>query len=374
MLLKGGELFFCGNFGIMLLDNLASPQVKEILSTMLRVTMMRGAQSAGLVTYDAKGAGTRKRVVNGKRTDFGDLLMAKFGAQVNTGAISAPQLFQGHTRFATSSIANFAGCHPHQWTPPKTVKLWKCNSRAATQRAARSTSSASSRTTAISTSLRWHGTVYPLDDVFALLDDVFLCCTDPSPRRSTRRASPAFSTSCAARACGTPPSGTATSLARFETPATSRPRSASTSCGAPATLAAIAGDLRADVGRVALNGLGGDGAPIQRARQDARACCESSSGGLMPSAPAKIGARPGGCRRRAHRSAVGAFFRAGPARGGRQLLAKAEGSFGLVLSTSLDAARDVIRGARPDDVGRLLPAPRHVRRLAPSPATRRRSA
>ena len=114
LLWKGGELFFCGNFGIMLLDNLASPQVKEILSTMLRVTMMRGAQSAGLVTYDAKGAGTRKRVVNGKRTDLCDLLMAKFGAQVNTGAISAPQLFQGHTRFATSSSANFAGCHPHQ--------------------------------------------------------------------------------------------------------------------------------------------------------------------------------------------------------------------------------------------------------------------
>ena len=29
-----------------------------------------------------------------------------------------PKLFQGHTRFATSSAANIGGCHPHQWSRP----------------------------------------------------------------------------------------------------------------------------------------------------------------------------------------------------------------------------------------------------------------
>ena len=62
----------CGNFGLLLLDKAAAGKVKTLLETMLRVTMMRGAQSAGLVTYvGAAGEkkGFRRRVVNGKRTD-----------------------------------------------------------------------------------------------------------------------------------------------------------------------------------------------------------------------------------------------------------------------------------------------------------------
>ena len=83
---KGDSRFFCGNFGLMLLDSLAAPLVKEILATMLRVTMMRGAQSAGLVTYQGQ-VGVRKRVCNGKRTDLCKLLMAKFDAQVRPAAV-----------------------------------------------------------------------------------------------------------------------------------------------------------------------------------------------------------------------------------------------------------------------------------------------
>ena len=32
----------------------------------------------------------------------------------------APKLFQGHTRFATSSVSDLPGAHPHQWSPPAT--------------------------------------------------------------------------------------------------------------------------------------------------------------------------------------------------------------------------------------------------------------
>ena len=44
---RSGELFYCGNFGLMLLDNVGAP-LRALLATMCRVTMMRGAQSAGL--------------------------------------------------------------------------------------------------------------------------------------------------------------------------------------------------------------------------------------------------------------------------------------------------------------------------------------
>ena len=94
---------------------------------MLRVTCMRGAQSAGLVTYNAKArghVGSRHRVVNGKRTTLSDLLLSKCRAMLNASAIAAPQFFQGHTRFATSSIAALPGCHPHQWSPPRQLPVW----------------------------------------------------------------------------------------------------------------------------------------------------------------------------------------------------------------------------------------------------------
>ena len=113
----------CGNCGLLLLDMAATGRISP-LATMLRVTMARGAQSAGLVTYDKHGVGTRKRVVNGKRTDLCDLLMSKFAAQLQK-RLSQPTIFQGHTRFATTSIAQLPGCHPHQWTPPRTEKVWR---------------------------------------------------------------------------------------------------------------------------------------------------------------------------------------------------------------------------------------------------------
>ena len=110
------DRFFCGNFGLVLLDLACAAKVKPLLETMLRVTMMRGAQSAGLVTYTPSAKGIRKRVVNGKRTDLCTMLLREYASQLKPSNLSCPQLFQGHTRFATSSIAALPGCHPHQWT------------------------------------------------------------------------------------------------------------------------------------------------------------------------------------------------------------------------------------------------------------------
>ena len=113
----------CGNFGLLLLNLAAGGRIDELLDMMLRVTMARGAQSAGLVTY-RDGKGTRKRVVNGKRTDLCDKLMHMFARELRR-KFTKPTIFQGHTRFATTSIAGFDGCHPHQFSPPRQAEVWR---------------------------------------------------------------------------------------------------------------------------------------------------------------------------------------------------------------------------------------------------------
>ena len=40
-------------------------------------------------------------------------------------SLTQPAIFQGHTRFATSSIAGFDGCHPHQFSPPREAEVWR---------------------------------------------------------------------------------------------------------------------------------------------------------------------------------------------------------------------------------------------------------
>ena len=95
----------CGNFGLLLLDLAAAGKVRTLLTTMLRITMMRGAQSAGLVTYKGQGLplGIRRRVVNGKRTDLCTLLLKQYASLLEPSAIAAPQLFQGDTMFEVAN-------------------------------------------------------------------------------------------------------------------------------------------------------------------------------------------------------------------------------------------------------------------------------
>ena len=123
----------CGNFGLLLLLPLERKETLALILRMLKITSVRGAQSAGIVTYErmqsGDAVGLRSRVVNGKRTDLGELLLAKLawalrGAAFPNGAETS-RLFQGHTRFATSSICNLAGCHPHQWLPSSAQLVWR---------------------------------------------------------------------------------------------------------------------------------------------------------------------------------------------------------------------------------------------------------
>ena len=124
-------------------------------------------------------SGVRKRVVNGKRTDLCDLLMRKFRSELKPKAVEAPALFQGHTRFATSSIANFDGCHPHQWLPPQQTTAWRRDESGAYVPARTNLETFITHNGDLDF-FEWHGTVYPLDDVFKLLQS-FLGTRRPAP-------------------------------------------------------------------------------------------------------------------------------------------------------------------------------------------------
>ncbi|EKX55458.1 hypothetical protein GUITHDRAFT_99235 [Guillardia theta CCMP2712] len=127
------EVFHCGNFGIIIFDKEKRGQVYSFLKTMVRITMMRGAQSGGIVTYVPKKdglKGIRSRVVNGKRTDLSELVTSKLWhdqlwASLRYGLRDDVRVYAGHTRFATSSKASLDGTHPHQWTPAADYTFWE---------------------------------------------------------------------------------------------------------------------------------------------------------------------------------------------------------------------------------------------------------
>jgi hypothetical protein len=149
------QTFYCGNFGMIMLSHcwFKNSETKtaalDTLQQMVEVTMMRGAQSGGVVAYcpseskDKSGSDTftpskamRSRVVNKKRTDLSKLVRSKVEKDLLKAMVPPPSTFQqcadsfiprmlvGHTRFATSSLSTLDGTHPHQWTPPSQRRIY----------------------------------------------------------------------------------------------------------------------------------------------------------------------------------------------------------------------------------------------------------
>ena len=165
-------LLHCGNFGIILLNSQwinvdGGQRALSVLEKMVEVTMMRGAQSGGVVTFEPTSSGggdwrnanpvikgVRSRVVNAKRTVLSEGVRKKIekdscglmsggklkgwnDAEFNatddgSSSVAAKRLvraFFGHTRFATSSKASMDGTHPHQWSPRHTFKCYGFQSK-----------------------------------------------------------------------------------------------------------------------------------------------------------------------------------------------------------------------------------------------------
>merc|ERR1719491_791050 len=129
---------YCGNFGVLLLHeawlNNGGKSALDIIEKMVEVTMMRGAQSGGVVTFDEKKSGkesalvgTRSRTIKSKRETLSTILRTKmekdtrslFSCLKSKPTSKLTKFYAGHTRFATTSKATFDGTHPHQWTEPR---------------------------------------------------------------------------------------------------------------------------------------------------------------------------------------------------------------------------------------------------------------
>lgn len=70
--------------------------------------------------------GTRIRVVKGKRQDLSKILRSKIARASHAVASASKNVkfFAGHTRFATTSKATFDGTHPHQWSKPRSHRVY----------------------------------------------------------------------------------------------------------------------------------------------------------------------------------------------------------------------------------------------------------
>ena len=138
----------CGNFGMILLHhvwwtNEYQSVALDVLEKMIQVTMMRGAQSGGVVCFHPTKDrlkvddryllhGVRTRVLNKKRTDLSVLLRQLVYRDNSLFRKPFPKdfvpVYTGHTRFATSSISTLQGAHPHMWTPSSYRRVYNMSS------------------------------------------------------------------------------------------------------------------------------------------------------------------------------------------------------------------------------------------------------
>jgi len=143
-------VFGCGNWGLLCPASLTgdkklfSPYFIELLTNIIDVCELRGAQAGGVHTFLQKQSCWGKpslqsvvaRVVKHKRGHLAQTLFTELRKQLrrqqlcNLGRLrqSPIMLAQGHSRFGTSSAPSVIDTHPHQWEPAKKELLWKFNS------------------------------------------------------------------------------------------------------------------------------------------------------------------------------------------------------------------------------------------------------
>lgn len=165
-------IYYCGNFGILLLNSQwikhdGGKSALDMLEQMIYITMMRGAQSGGVVTFEPSNYGNidnndggrpklraiRSRVVNKKRGTLSKAIRYKVESDNRSNALTNKlrgwdssefvgsdnnnnnsnmrrliRAFYGHTRFATSSKATFDGTHPHRWSKRKEYHMYEFRS------------------------------------------------------------------------------------------------------------------------------------------------------------------------------------------------------------------------------------------------------
>ena len=286
--------------------------------------------------------GERNRVVNGKRTTLTDLLLKKAQKVLQPQAIKAPQVFQGHTRFATTSIAALPGCHPHQWCKPSKQIVWVTDEDGKWVGVSKNVESYITHNGDLDF-LNLHGTVYALGDI-----QTILCAMLHTELPATVDSM-----------------GVAGLLDLLRTKGM---WSASVRYGYLfGALTSVGGELPT----MAQRGELWDGATLAKATEIFEAAfklvvtangASTSSEKLRTEMTTELSSAemertlkqltfpPGleatACRVALVTSVIDAFFDQGLLQAARQLLGSAMGSFGLVLSHSLDADKELVVAAR----------------------------
>ena len=118
----GDHLYMVINAGH---EEIDQPHIRKYMEEFVRaggdVSMETLSENGILALQGPKAAGVLQKLVS---EDLSQMLFGQAKAITRPKAICAPQVFQGHTRFATSSIANLGGTHPHQWTPRQSQTHW----------------------------------------------------------------------------------------------------------------------------------------------------------------------------------------------------------------------------------------------------------
>lgn len=144
-------VFCCGNWGCLVprecLDSSSKDEffprvLEQLLSNVLNVVELRGAQAGGCATFLRGNRGqvvcARSRTVKSKRGRLAPMLFGKFRRQMSLQSCSLNPftcfrqlrllpvvLAQGHSRFGTSSVPAENETHPHQWLGNHRDRFWR---------------------------------------------------------------------------------------------------------------------------------------------------------------------------------------------------------------------------------------------------------
>ncbi|UHD14494.1 zinc metalloprotease [Thiocapsa bogorovii] len=130
-----GRAVFCGNFGILSKRDpgergFLPPRFRRLTERLGQATDVRGQQAGGIAVLGAKGRFVGRKIVNGKRGDLTrDLLRAfrrRAAGQRLIGRKPLREIFHlvGHYRYGTSSCPAEIETHWHRWARPRTAPVW----------------------------------------------------------------------------------------------------------------------------------------------------------------------------------------------------------------------------------------------------------
>jgi hypothetical protein len=130
-----GRRLFCGNFGILAKRGprergFLPKRFRHLVVRLGQATELRGQQAGGLAVLGSGGRFVGRKIVNGKRGDLTRDLLAAFRRRALVrrlgGAKPMQPLFHlvGHYRYGTSSHPSELETHWHRWLRPRVAGVW----------------------------------------------------------------------------------------------------------------------------------------------------------------------------------------------------------------------------------------------------------